>query len=299
MLGASIRSEIAVPIVFGDDNIVIGILNVESAERNVFNGFYQIVLESFAEKVKTLLAFAKLRADVSEALEMRTANELLIAIGDQTSHMVHQINNAVGAMRQRILELQEMRTSGADVEPCLDEYLAALRAQSDKILRMPDEIIQILDQSKSGVDVNDCVEQAISHVERPSYVRLKTELGDGIPSLPLYCFDIVVQNLMQNAMDAMPGGGTLTVTTSAVIHPTLGSGYFLLTVTDTGQGIASELQGKIFDLNFTTKKTRGEGLGLGLWWVRSFVRRSSGDITVSSTPGEGTAVTVKIPINPG
>ncbi len=81
-------------------------------KRTRSTGFYQVVLESFAEKVKTLLAFAKLRADVTEALELRTANEVLAAVGDQTSHIVHRLNNTVGAMRVRIVELQKRNAAG-------------------------------------------------------------------------------------------------------------------------------------------------------------------------------------------
>jgi signal transduction histidine kinase len=106
-----------------------------------------------------------------------------------------------------------------------------------------------------------------------------------------------VQNLLQNAVDAMPTGGRLSVTTWAQIHPTLMSGYFTLVIRDTGIGIPSEIQNRVFELNFTTKHARGRGLGLGLWWVRNFVRRARGDITIWSKPGVGTEVTVKIPVD--
>ena len=155
-----------------------------------------------------------------------------------------------------------------------------------------------LGQDGSTVDVNDCVRQALSKVEPGHAVRVEAGLQDGIPALPLYSFDIVVQNLLQNALDAMPDGGTLTVSTSAVRHAKPVTGYVQLTVGDTGVGIPPEIASKVFDLKFTTKRerNRGEGLGLGLWWVRNFVRRAKGDITIRSEPGSGTKVYVKIPI---
>jgi signal transduction histidine kinase len=297
MLGDSIQSEISVPILFGEDDVAIGILNVESADLHAFHRFYQIVLESFAEKVKTLLAFAKLRADVTEALEMRTADEFLVAVGDQTSHMIHRINSTVGAMRLRIIELQDLRKGAPpDDNEFLDEALAALRSLAERALKMPDQMLHILSQERSRVDVNECVRRALSQVEVSSKVRLRVTCGNGIPAMPLFCFDIIVQNLVQNAIDAMPAGGDLEIVTSAVIHPTLSTGYLQLTVSDTGQGIADDMRSRVFDLNFTTKKVRGRGLGFGLWWVRNFVLRSRGDITIDSQPGHGTTVTVKIPI---
>ena len=296
--GGSICSEIAVPIVIGADNTVIGVLNVESEEQDAFQAFYQIVLESFAEKVKTFLAFAKLRSDVTEAIELRSASDLLAAVGDQTSHMIHRLNNTVGAMRLRIVELQDMRAAAEhDGNEFLDESLEALRVLAERTLKMPDEVTQMLGQDGTMVDVNECVERAVSQVELPAKVQLDKKFGKSIPQLPLYSFEIVVQNLLQNAIDAMPDGGHLSVSTRAIIHPDLSTGYFQMTVKDTGAGIPPSILSRIFELNFTTKRARGRGLGLGLWWVRNFVRRARGEITVRSTPGSGTEFTVKIPID--
>jgi signal transduction histidine kinase len=300
MLGDSIRSEIAVPILFGEDDIAIGVLNVESEDEDAFYGFYQVVLESFSEKVKTLLAVAKLRADVTEALELRSANDLLVAVGDQTSHMIHRLNNTVGAMRARIKELQSRQEKGrlGDGE-FLRESLEALRKLAERTLRMPDEVTQLLGQDSTTIDVNDCVRHALTQIDVPESVVLTVNLGEGIPALPLYSFDIVVQNLLQNALDAMPGGGRLWVSTSAVVSSASLTGYFQLVVRDTGIGIPADLRSRIFELNFTTKRERGKGLGLGLWWVRNFIRRAKGDITIHSNVGQGTEFIVKIPLDQG
>jgi signal transduction histidine kinase len=83
-----------------------------------------------------------------------------------------------------------------------------------------------------------------------------------------------------------------------VIHKKLGGGYFQLVVRDNGPGIPAEIRKRVFELNFTTKGTQGAGRGLGLWWVRKFVRSAKGDISIRSTPGSGTEVTVKIPVEP-
>jgi signal transduction histidine kinase len=296
LASGSIRSEIAVPIYYGGEPI--GVLNVESEEEDAFYGFYQVVLESFTEKIKTLLAFAKLRADVIEAMELRTANDLLVAVGDQTSHIVHQLNNTVGAMRARIMELQEMRAEDTlDIAPdgFLDKSLTALLRLADRTLQMPDDVTEQLGQD-SNVDINDCVRRALDKIEPGADVRVEKDLQEGIPALPLYSFDIVVQNLVQNALDAMPDGGTLTVRTSAARHQGPVTGYVQLTVSDTGMGIPPATLKRVFELNFTTKRSRGKGLGLGLWWVRNFVRRARGDIAIRSVPGSGTEVSVKIPI---
>ena len=303
MLGDSIRSEIAVPIVFGEDNIVVGVLNVESEEKDAFYGFYQVFLESFAERLKAILAFTKLREELTEALELRTTSDLLAAVGDQTSDMIHRLNNTVGAMRMRIIKLQNMQGSGTPIDDeVLRNSLAALRKNAERVLKMPGEVTQILSQPGTMVDVNECVRQAVGRVEKPEDVLVKLVLDSNLSPLPLYSFDIVVQNLIQNAIDAMPAGGLLWVCTSLVFPPKTtsgGAGYLQLVVRDTGTGMPPGVLEKLFELHFSTKKQTGKqpGMGLGLWWVRYFVRRAKGDITVRTAVEQGTEFTVKIPLD--
>jgi signal transduction histidine kinase len=300
MLGDNIQSEIAVPILLGDEQVVIGVLNVESEELDAFSGFYQVVLESFADKVRTLLAFAKLRTDVTDVLELRSASDLLVAVGDQTSHMIHRLNNTVGAMRVRIIELLEMQKNGElDDDSYLSSSLEALLQLADRTLEMPRDVTQLLSQEGSTVSVNECVQAALNEFQIPDNIKLDIQLGSDIPALPLYSFDIVVQNLIQNALDAMSDGGTLSISTSLTFHEELLTGYVELVVADTGIGMPDDLLGKIFELNFTTKseKGKGKGLGLGLWWVRNFVRRAQGEITIASTINVGSNVVVKIPVD--
>lgn len=298
LFGSSIQSEIAVPILLGDDDIAIGVLNVESEEVDAFQGFSQVILESFAEKVRVLLAFAKLRSDVTDAMDFRNASDLLIAVGDQASNMIHRLNNTVGAMRLRVMELQSLQDEGAlDQEGFLAESLEVLRKLADRTLQMPEEVTQLLSQQSSTVDVNEAVHAALGKMQVPDDVRVRLDLYSGLPLLSLYCFDVVIQNLLQNAIDAMPDGGWLSVSTSSVVQAELPIGYVQLMVRDTGTGIPADILPRIFDLNFTTKhaSTKGKGLGLGLWWIRNFVRRANGDIEVNSTVNVGSNFIVKIP----
>lgn len=297
-LSPLMKSEIAVPILLGDDDVFIGVLNVESEELDVFSGFYELILTTFADKVKTLLAFTKLRSDVTEALEMRQADEVLLAIGDQTSNMVHRLNNTVGAMRVHIRELQAMHEEGelrGDDE--LTTTLDSLLRLADRTLEMPQEVTRLLNTEGRLGNFNEYVESALRVVDPPSNIELILNLDRNLPPLPLYCFDIVVQNLLQNAVDAMSDGGQLTVTTSVTSYPGFPGGYVELIVSDNGVGIPDRLKRRLFTLNFTTKRDKeGQGLGLGLWWVRNFVRRARGEISIVSEEHVGTVVTIKIPV---
>jgi signal transduction histidine kinase len=297
MLGSAIQSEIAIPLTLGDENYMIGVLNVESEELDAFSGYYQIILDSFADKVRILLAFAKLRADVTEALEVRQANDLLIAIGDQATNMIHRLNSTAGALRFKLLDLREMSDegklqSGKELSDALDD-LVDLASQT---LEIPEEVTLFLSESNKVVDINQIIAIALSKIKRPANITVLEELQPDIPMVSLYSFEIVVQNLIKNAVDAMPDGGTLTISTGLISHTELLSGYVQITISDTGAGIAQNILPHIFELNFTTKRSKGRGLGFGLWWVRKCILRSGGDISVASGLGRGSIFTIKIPV---
>ncbi len=97
----------------------------------------------------------------------------------------------------------------------------------------------------------------------------------------------VLINLIQNAADAMPNGGTLTLTTKA------NDGHLELAITDTGEGIPKELLPKIFD-PFVTTKPNGTGLGLAM--VQTIIRAHHGSISAASTPTRGTTFTLRFPL---
>jgi PAS domain S-box-containing protein len=108
----------------------------------------------------------------------------------------------------------------------------------------------------------------------------------------------VLVNLVVNARDAMPEGGTITLTTAACEHASAGappSPHVLIKVADTGLGIPPEVQARMFEPFYTTKEA-GKGTGLGLSTVYGIVRQSGGDIVVDSTVGIGTTFRIYLPI---
>lgn len=140
-------------------------------------------------------------------------------------------------------------------------------------------------------------------IDRNITLQVRTE-----PVLPAVSGDSihleqVITNLVMNAMDAMPGGGTLTITTSTLetdtpstsMRPLLRRGkYVVLTVEDTGTGIAPEAKSRIFEPFFTTKPV-GKGTGLGLAMVYGIVKSHQGEILVRSEPGVGTVFEIYLP----
>lgn len=136
-------------------------------------------------------------------------------------------------------------------------------------------------------------------------ITLKVETAPGMPAVSGDSIHLeqVITNLAMNAMDAMPGGGTLTITTavmdgdaaSSPLRSFLRPGrYVVLTVGDTGTGIPPEIRSRIFEPFFTTKPA-GRGTGLGLSMVYGIVKSHQGEIRVRSEPGVGTTFEFYLP----
>jgi signal transduction histidine kinase len=111
--------------------------------------------------------------------------------------------------------------------------------------------------------------------------------GLAVSAKPEEIFQVFV-NLLTNAIHAMEGKGSLTLSTEQ------GDGHVQISITDTGCGISSEHLQKIFDPFFTTKAV-GKGTGLGLYNVRTLVRKYQGELKVESEVGKGTKVILKFP----
>jgi signal transduction histidine kinase len=147
-------------------------------------------------------------------------------------------------------------------------------------------------------DLHDILERAIQGVcGQPNFERVVHIIRHFVSDLPLIQADPaqlmqVFVNLLNNAADAMPGGGAITITTR--LSP---GGTVEIDIADAGCGIAEENLGKLFTPFFTTKPF-GKGTGLGLSIVYGIIKMHRGQIKVSSQPGKGTTFTVALPISP-
>jgi signal transduction histidine kinase len=148
-------------------------------------------------------------------------------------------------------------------------------------------------QDKQDVNLNDGIRNTLvilSHKARQNNITINDQLSDGLPGLKGYPGELnqVWTNIIDNALDAMKGGGELTV------RSYLGNGVVATEISDTGAGIPDEIKDRIFDPFFTTKEI-GQGSGVGLDVVLQIVRHHAGKVDVDSKPGS-TTFTVSLPI---
>jgi two-component system NtrC family sensor kinase len=232
--------------------------------------------------------------------------EKMAAVGRLAAGVVHEINNPLATI-SACAEALESRVaegaygSGPDVED-LREYLQLIRGEAFRCKQITNGL---LDFSRARaaehapVNVSDVVESAarlLAHQKRGASIKIDAELAQG---LPLVSGDVgqlqqAVIILAENAIDAMPGGGTLTLRTSREVVQEGENGAVLIEVADTGHGIPPEIRERIFDPFFTTKEV-GRGTGLGLAVCYGIVTEHGGRIAVDSAVGRGTLFRIALP----
>ena len=251
-----------------------------------------------AGSMRGIVIFAR---DVSQTKELE--RQLLEAEGkramaDLAGGVAHDLNNALGSVLPMIQALQ------ADVEEGRfdsEEFLTDLR-QIESYTRLSVRIFQGMLAMSRGtfmldkqVNVNERIQTALDLLSlrlEKSRIRVVRELQSDLPLTLAHPgrLEQVVHNLVNNALDAMPEGGTLTLRTSS------DGRTILMEVEDTGVGIPQELLARVQEPFYTSK---GHGTGLGLSVVRSIVWEHNGHMSMTSKVGVGTTVRIEIPIRTG
>ena len=227
--------------------------------------------------------------------EQLRQSQKMEAVGQLAGGIAHDFNNMLTAISGYAellaysFEEGDPRADDVDQVRKAAAHAAALTRQLLAFSRKQVLLTQRLDVNTVLRDLEPMLARTIG-----AEVKLKTLLENGLALVETDPDQLaqVVLNMALNGRDAMPAGGSLTITTSGV---DLDSGPFVsVEVTDTGTGMDEETRGRAFEPFFTTKDT-GKGTGLGLATAYGFVSQSGGRIEIDSTLGEGSTVRVLLP----
>ena len=229
------------------------------------------------------------------------------AIGQLSGGIAHDFNNMLAIILGGLnLAKSRLDRGDQDIGRFIDAAMqGAQRAASltNRLLafaRQQPLVPEALDANRLVLTMAELLHRALGED-----VRLETLLAPCLWQIHADAGQLenAVLNLAVNARDAMPDGGSLTIETAnlhldkkgSAAHPGVAYGdYVLISVTDTGSGMAPDVLAKAFDPFFTTKEV-GRGTGLGLSQVYGFVRQSGGTVRIRSEEGRGTTIAIYLP----
>lgn len=237
---------------------------------------------------------AERRRDAEEARRVREEEQAAL-MSTLSGGLAHELRNPLSTLS---MNLQLLREEWGNP---ITEREQRSRKRIDVLLREVKRLEEVLNEflafsaghklNRAPVGLNDLVSELLDllapQAER-SGIRLRRSLAPALPRVQADASLLrsAILNLLVNAQQAMPKGGEIEVSTAA------NDAHVVLTVHDTGEGIAPENVEKIFNLYFSTKPG---GTGLGLPMAKRIVEEHGGSISVESRPGEGSKFTVRLP----
>jgi signal transduction histidine kinase len=246
-------------------------------------------------------AFNQMTDRLADQRDRLVQSERVAAWRELARRLAHELKNPLFPMQITLENLRRARSEHPEqFDEVFQESTSMLLSELDNLksivarfsdfARMPAPILQRVNLNEIVRSVVRVFESQFSAVGRPQ-ITPDLHLDDSLPPIqadPLLIHK-VVENLVLNAMDAMPAGGTISVGTSRYQNAVR------LEVTDTGAGLTPEEAKHLFTPYYTTKQ---HGTGLGLAIVQSVVSDHHGTIGVESEPGAGTTIRVDLPIAP-
>jgi signal transduction histidine kinase/ActR/RegA family two-component response regulator len=299
------RSEAAFPLKVRDQ--VIGVLDVESNEINGFDEENLKVLASFASQVGIYIENARLFSNLKKTLqELKQAQdqiiqaEKLMALGEMASGVAHDFNNVLAVILGNI-QLLLHQIDHLHIDEIRDRLRVIERSSKDgaETIRRIQEFTGVRrDKEFASVSVNEIVRE-VTIITQPRWkdqaqekgiqIRLTTQLEDVPPVFgnPSELREVLT-NIVFNAVDAMPNGGSITLSTRLLAN------RVEIWIADTGIGMMEDVKKRVFDPFFSTKGVTHSGLGMSVSY--GIIKRHGGEIVIESQPGQGTTFILHLPV---
>lgn len=228
--------------------------------------------------------------------------EQLATMGQFAAGIAHELRNPLTAIRSTIQYLASDFAEDTDQKRLAHDILGEV----DRLNNIVGNLLSLAQPAESNpeeINIPQEIERCLNFVEakaKSQNVKLQTDFENNLPKLTFDPAELrqLLLNVVMNALQAMPEGGTLSIKTHQLTEggPNYTSGFnrLLIQVEDEGAGIASDLHDKVFEPFFTTK---AGGTGLGLAICNSIVKRYNGEIWVKKAKSGGTEVNIALPVS--
>ena len=255
-----------------------------------------------ARQVAVSVANARLYEDLkrsydqlARAQEELVKRERLAALGELSAVVAHEVRNPLGVIFNSLGSLRRVLHPSGDAAMLLD----IVGEEADRLNRIVGELLDFARPSDPALQLEPLLEvlgaaaEAAAPIAEPAGVQIKIEAPEPSLRAPVdaHMLRQALLNLIINAIQAMPKGGTVAVAASTEEHQ--GRRLARIEVSDTGAGISPDLAGRIFQPFFTTKAS---GTGLGLTVVKRTVEAHRGELDLESPPGRGARFVLRLPL---
>mgnify|MGYP001577137290 CR=1 FL=1 len=243
--------------------------------------------------LESISACRELKQEKEALAKQKLFLEKYASVGKLAAGVVHEINNPLDG----IIRYTNMLLYQAADNTITHEYLSEIKQGLGRIANITKSLLEFSHQVNSNseetrkfIDINELIEETLDLMSSHgsfNKITIDKQYNKQLPRISDFGLSHITINLIKNALDAMPQGGALHLSTNI-------SDMVEIKISDTGLGINEDIKDKIFEPFFSTKaKDKGSGLGLAI--CNEIINRYEGKILVTSAPGEGSTFTVLIP----
>jgi len=261
-------------------------------------GLSSSLLKGHDGRVNGVIILIRDLTETKKAEEMIRRMDRLTSLGELSAGLAHEIRNPLASITFNVQMLSKMLDMDEKIRPIMSDTLTG-------ITRIKRLVKGIHDFAKPGTPalrsgcINDVIMDSVALLDsqlKKKKIGIDIDLDEtGFPIVfdPLKIQQVFI-NLLINAMDALPSGGIIRITSMIEQYPPKNGGFLAVSVADTGSGITPENISKIFDPFFTTKP---EGTGLGLSITHKILEQHQATIDIQSSAGQGSTFILRFPID--
>jgi signal transduction histidine kinase len=276
----------------------LGLINLFVSEGHTRRPEEDEFLTAIASTLASVVERHQVEMEKHRLMDQLAEAEKLSALGRITANVADEIRNPLTSVGGFARRLQKKVTEGTK-EKEYTEFIISEVTRMEKILRNVISFTRGASPQKEVFDVHEVINEALRLFEERAgeqSIIIERSFGD-IPTIDGDKEQVLeaIENLLSNAIDAMPDGGTLSVVTGREVVRELP--YVTVKVKDTGKGIVEENMSKIFEPFFTTK-VAVKGTGLGLSITRKIVEEHGGFIKIESKVNAGSTFSLYFPYKP-
>jgi signal transduction histidine kinase len=302
VLFEDMRSSISVPLQYGLENpakpdSLLGVLLLESSRVAAFDQQDVELLEALAQEAVIAIQNASQHQKLLAEQEKRLAAEKWAMMGQAATALAHRINNLMGIVpvsaKETLRSLRKLEISNSE-RLWIEANLERIERNAQFVLKLSDALFRPFKDSGPAerLNVNCLLEEALEAADPKDNIEISLNFEKNLP--PVNCSLLLVDiflELITNALKAMEGRSQRRLQISTRSDQDDAGPWVIAEIKDTGKGISPEQMMHLWNMFQQSE----DGLGFGLWWLRTFIKRQGGSIKCHSEPDKGSVFVVRLP----